>query len=253
MATEMAEVSNRVNFGGWVGCLTCPEKSGQHEYPMISGLVRKKRYGIQCPENIGPASTWWLRFSSRLRFRARARNPVGPRPESQKRQLKSFVLMGDNERISQFYWNNVNIVHHFVLFSISINHLLLLLTTTVRIFPFPSLLFPYFLFKHDSADASHSLSTPKVNSWTQGWLVVWPEASYAIQSKRRRHLWSHIRSICHRVAPKSKHWRVDKHFTHQLDQSLTIYEGISLPCDCLQVHVQFLMQGVTTGWGICGT
>ena len=57
MATEMAEVSNRVNFGSWVGRLTCPEKSGQREYPMISGLVRKKRYGIQCPENIGPAST----------------------------------------------------------------------------------------------------------------------------------------------------------------------------------------------------
>ena len=60
MATEMAEVSNRVNFGSWVGRLTCPEKSGQHEYPMISGLVRKKRYGIQCPENIGPASTWLM-------------------------------------------------------------------------------------------------------------------------------------------------------------------------------------------------
>ena len=60
MATEMAEVSNRVNFGSWVGRLTCPEKSGQREYPMISGLVRKKRYGIQCPENIGPASTWSL-------------------------------------------------------------------------------------------------------------------------------------------------------------------------------------------------
>ena len=59
MATEMAEVSNRVNFGSWVGRLTCPEKSGQREYPMISGLVRKKRYGIQCPENIGPASTWY--------------------------------------------------------------------------------------------------------------------------------------------------------------------------------------------------
>ena len=58
MATEMAEVSNRVNFGSWVGRLTCPEKSGQREYPMISGLVRKKRYGIQSPENIGPASTW---------------------------------------------------------------------------------------------------------------------------------------------------------------------------------------------------
>ena len=57
MATEMAEVSNRVNFGSWVGRLTCPEKSGQREYPMISGLVRKKRYGIQCPENIGPAFT----------------------------------------------------------------------------------------------------------------------------------------------------------------------------------------------------
>ena len=57
MATEMAEVSNQVNFGSWVGRLTCPEKSGQREYPMISGLVRKKRYGIQCPENIGPAST----------------------------------------------------------------------------------------------------------------------------------------------------------------------------------------------------
>ena len=57
MATEMAEVSNRVNFGSWLGRLTCPEKSGQREYPMISGLVRKKRYGIQCPENIGPAST----------------------------------------------------------------------------------------------------------------------------------------------------------------------------------------------------
>ena len=61
MATEMAEVSNRVNFGSWVGRLTCPEKSGQREYPMISGLVQKKRYGIQCPENIGPASTWWTR------------------------------------------------------------------------------------------------------------------------------------------------------------------------------------------------
>ena len=60
MATEMAEVSNRVNFGSWVGRLTCPEKSGQREYPMISGLVRKKRYGIQCPENIGPASTCWV-------------------------------------------------------------------------------------------------------------------------------------------------------------------------------------------------
>ena len=58
MATEMAEVSNRVNFGSWVGRLTCPEKSGQRKYPMISRLVRKKRYGIQCPENIGPASTW---------------------------------------------------------------------------------------------------------------------------------------------------------------------------------------------------
>ena len=57
MATEMAEVSNRVNFGSWVGRLTCPEKSGQREYPMISGLVRKKMYGIQCPENIRPAST----------------------------------------------------------------------------------------------------------------------------------------------------------------------------------------------------
>ena len=57
MATEMAEVSNQVNFGSWLGRLTCPEKSGQREYPMISGLVRKKRYGIQCPENIGPAST----------------------------------------------------------------------------------------------------------------------------------------------------------------------------------------------------
>ena len=60
MATEMAEVSNRVNFGSWVGRLTCPEKSRQRSYPMISGLVRKKRYGIQCPENIGPASTWSL-------------------------------------------------------------------------------------------------------------------------------------------------------------------------------------------------
>ena len=59
MATEMAEVSNRVNFGSWLGRLTCPEKSRQREYSMISGLVRKKRYGIQCPENIGPASTWW--------------------------------------------------------------------------------------------------------------------------------------------------------------------------------------------------
>ena len=34
MATEMAEVSNRVNFGSWAGRLTCPEKSGQREYPM---------------------------------------------------------------------------------------------------------------------------------------------------------------------------------------------------------------------------
>ena len=63
MATEMAEVSNRVNFGSWLGRLTCPEKSGQREYPMISGLVRKKRYGIQCPENIGPASTCSHLFS----------------------------------------------------------------------------------------------------------------------------------------------------------------------------------------------
>ena len=30
MATEMAEVSNRVNFGSKPGCLTCPEKSRQH-------------------------------------------------------------------------------------------------------------------------------------------------------------------------------------------------------------------------------
>ena len=59
MATEMAEVSNLVNFGSKAGCLTCPEKSRQREYPMISRLVRKKRYGIECPENIGPASTWW--------------------------------------------------------------------------------------------------------------------------------------------------------------------------------------------------
>ena len=43
MATEMAEVSNRVNFGSWTGRLTCPEKSGQREYPMISGLVQKKK------------------------------------------------------------------------------------------------------------------------------------------------------------------------------------------------------------------
>ena len=59
MATEMAEVSNRVNFRSWAWRLTCPEKSGQRrrQYPMISGLVRKKRYRIQCPENIGPAST----------------------------------------------------------------------------------------------------------------------------------------------------------------------------------------------------
>ena len=42
----------------WAGRLTCPEKSGQREYPMISGLVWKKRYGTQCPENIGQASTW---------------------------------------------------------------------------------------------------------------------------------------------------------------------------------------------------
>ena len=39
----MAEVSNRVNFGSWTGRLTCPVKSGQREYPMISGLVRKKK------------------------------------------------------------------------------------------------------------------------------------------------------------------------------------------------------------------
>ena len=32
MATEMADVSNRVNFGSWVGRLTCAEKSGQREY-----------------------------------------------------------------------------------------------------------------------------------------------------------------------------------------------------------------------------
>ena len=63
MAMEMAEVRNRVNFGSWAGRLTCPEKSGQREYPMIFilGLVRKKRYGIQRPENIGLASTWWLK------------------------------------------------------------------------------------------------------------------------------------------------------------------------------------------------
>ena len=58
MAMEMTKVSNQLNFGSWVGRLTCTEKSGQREYPMISGLVRKKRYGIQCPENIGAASTW---------------------------------------------------------------------------------------------------------------------------------------------------------------------------------------------------
>ena len=29
---EMAEVSNRVNFGSWAGRLTCPEKSGQREF-----------------------------------------------------------------------------------------------------------------------------------------------------------------------------------------------------------------------------
>ena len=57
-----AEVSNRVNFGSWAGRLTCPEKSWQLEYPMISGLVWKKRYGIQCPENIGPASIWSIQI-----------------------------------------------------------------------------------------------------------------------------------------------------------------------------------------------
>ena len=38
MAMEMAEVSIRVNFGRWAGRLTCPEKSAQREYLMISGL-----------------------------------------------------------------------------------------------------------------------------------------------------------------------------------------------------------------------
>ena len=39
MATEMAEVSNRVNFGISAGHLRFPEKSRQREYPMILGLV----------------------------------------------------------------------------------------------------------------------------------------------------------------------------------------------------------------------
>ena len=42
MATEMAEVSNRVNFGSKPRHLTCLEKSRQHADPMILGQVRKK-------------------------------------------------------------------------------------------------------------------------------------------------------------------------------------------------------------------
>ena len=80
MATEMVEVSNRVNFGSWVGRLTCPEKSGQREYPMISGLVRKKRYGIQCPENIGPASTWYYMGVGETSFNNRFTHLAGARP-----------------------------------------------------------------------------------------------------------------------------------------------------------------------------
>ena len=41
MATEMAEVSNLVNFGSKPGRLACPEKSRRAD-PMISKLVRKK-------------------------------------------------------------------------------------------------------------------------------------------------------------------------------------------------------------------
>ena len=52
----------------------CPEK--------IAPLPKKSDHWFTrtCPENIRPAPTWWLRFSSRLRFRTRARNPVGRRP-----------------------------------------------------------------------------------------------------------------------------------------------------------------------------
>ena len=93
MTTEMAEVSNRVNFGSWVGRLTCPEKSGQREYPMISGLVRKKRYGIQCPENIGPASTW---LSTQTR----------PEAPGAKRLSEVLLFCNDRQR-QQTDWHTV--------------------------------------------------------------------------------------------------------------------------------------------------
>ena len=53
MLTEMAEVSNWVSFGSKSGHLTYPEKSRQRADPMISRLVRKKRYGIQLSGKYG--------------------------------------------------------------------------------------------------------------------------------------------------------------------------------------------------------
>ena len=41
MAKEMADVSNRVNFGSWAGRLTCPEKSGQLAWADGSDLANE--------------------------------------------------------------------------------------------------------------------------------------------------------------------------------------------------------------------
>ena len=65
MATEMTEVSNRVNFGSKPGHLTCPEKSRQRADLMIMRLVRKKgafsvgNMGLASPDKALFSVTWW--------------------------------------------------------------------------------------------------------------------------------------------------------------------------------------------------
>ena len=74
MATIFEPICYHVHVAGWlrkwpkwaIGSTSASSPGAWHvrkspdngEYPMILGLVRKKRYGIQCLKNIGLASTW---------------------------------------------------------------------------------------------------------------------------------------------------------------------------------------------------
>ena len=116
MATIFEFICYHVHVARWlrkwpkwaIGSTSAAESGAWH--------VRKKRYGIQCPENIGPASTW---VASPLPFpppltRSRPNQIAGPGPKSG--PARKSESRGPENGVSRWRRPNSDIYsqnHHF--------------------------------------------------------------------------------------------------------------------------------------------